>query len=89
MTVRGWAAGQQWRLYAPGGGGVPLTRTLTAGAGLTGGGSLAADRVFNAVGNADGSIVVTPDDIQVGVLATDAQHGNRGGARRGGQPVGS
>jgi phage-related tail fiber protein len=33
-----------------------------------------------AVGaNADGSIAVSPDDIKVGVLATDAQHGNRGG----------
>jgi hypothetical protein len=33
-----------------------------------------------AVGaNADGSIVVNADDIRVGVLATDAQHGVRGG----------
>lgn len=54
-------------------------RTLTAGAGLTGGGDLSADRTFNAVAHADGSIVVNADDIQVGVLATDVQHGNRGG----------
>jgi hypothetical protein len=58
---------------------VPSSRTLTAGAGLTGGGDLSADRTFNVVGNADGSIVVNANDIQVGVLATDAQHGNRGG----------
>jgi hypothetical protein len=31
------------------------------------------------VAHADGSIVVNANDIQVGVLATDAQHGNRGG----------
>lgn len=53
-------------------------RTLTAGAGLTGGGSLSADRTFDVVANADGSIVVNANDLQVGVLATDAQHGNRG-----------
>jgi hypothetical protein len=58
---------------------VPTTRTLTAGAGLTGGGDLSANRTFDVVANADGSIVVNADDIQVGVLATDAQHGNRGG----------
>ena len=57
----------------------PLTRNLTAGAGLTGGGTLAADRTFNVIANADGSIVVNADDVQVGVLATDAQHGTRGG----------
>ena len=54
-------------------------RTLTAGAGLTGGGDLSADRTFDVVANADGSIVVNADDIQVGILATDAQHGVRGG----------
>jgi len=58
---------------------VPTTRTVTAGAGLTGGGALSADRTLDVVANADGSIVVNADDIQVGVLATDAQHGNRGG----------
>jgi len=62
-----------------GGGGVPTSRLLTAGAGLTGGGTLAADRTFNVAANADGSITVNADDIQVGVLATDAQHGLRGG----------
>ena len=60
-------------------GAVPDSRTLTAGNGLTGGGTLAADRTFNVAANADASIVVNPDDIQVGVLATDAQHGERGG----------
>ena len=58
---------------------VPTTRTLTAGAGMTGGGDLSANRTFNVIANADGSITVNADDIQVGVLASDAQHGNRGG----------
>ena len=57
----------------------PTGRNLTAGAGLTGGGDLTADRTFDVVANADGSIVVNPDDLQVGVLATDGQHGSRGG----------
>lgn len=52
---------------------------LTAGAGLTGGGNLTADRTFNVIAHSDASIVVNPDNIQVGVLATDAQHGTRGG----------
>lgn len=58
---------------------VPLTRILTAGNGLTGGGDLTADRTFDVVANADGSIIANANDIQVGVLATDGQHGNRGG----------
>lgn len=58
---------------------VPLTLTLTAGAGLTGGGDLSANRTFDVVANADGSMVINANDIQVGILATDAQHGNRGG----------
>jgi hypothetical protein len=53
--------------------------TITAGAGLTGGGSLAANRTLAVGANADGSITVNADDIQVGILATDAQHGARGG----------
>lgn len=59
--------------------GTPTSRVLTAGAGLVGGGNLTADRVFAVGANADGSIQVNADDIQVGVLATDAQHGTRGG----------
>lgn len=58
---------------------VPQTRNLTAGAGLTGGGNLTADRTFDVVANADGSMVVNANDIQVGVLATDGQHGSRSG----------
>jgi hypothetical protein len=60
--------------------GLPATAvaTVTAGAGLINSGS-ATNPVLDVVGNADGSIVVNPDDVQVGVLATDAQHGNRGG----------
>ncbi len=53
--------------------------TMTAGAGLTGGGDLSANRTFNVVANADGSIIVNANDIQVGVLANDGQHGARGG----------
>jgi hypothetical protein len=44
---------------------VPQTRTLTAGAGMTGGGDLSADRTFDVGANADGSIVVNANDIQV------------------------
>src|SRR5688500_6711422 len=55
-----------------------VTRQIIAGAGLTGGGDLSANRTLNISAHADGSIVVNADDIQVGVLATDAQHGNRG-----------
>lgn len=47
---------------------------VVAGAGLTKTGN-----TLDVIANADGSIVVNADDIQVGVLATDGQHGNRGG----------
>jgi len=60
-------------------GAVPATRQIIAGAGMTGGGDLSADRTLNVVANADGSITVNANDLQVGILATDAQHGNRGG----------
>lgn len=49
--------------------GVFTTRNLIAGSGLAGGGTLAADRTFN-VGTADGTIIVNPDTIQVGVITT-------------------
>jgi hypothetical protein len=58
---------------------VPNTRIVDSGAGLTGGGDLSVDRIIDVGAHPDGSIVVNPDDIQVGVLATDAQHGVRGG----------
>lgn len=51
------------------------TNPLVAGAGLV----ESPANTFNVVANADGSIVVNANDVQVGVLATDAQHGNRGG----------
>lgn len=70
-------------------GDVPVSRTITAGAGLTGGGDLSADRTINVVANADASIVVNADDIQVGVLATDAQHGARGGGTQHSAATGS
>ena len=57
---------------------VPNTIQVIAGAGLTGGGDLSANRTINVIANADNSITVNADDIQVGILATDAQHGNRG-----------
>jgi hypothetical protein len=47
---------------------------ITAGAGLTKTGN-----TVNVIANADGSITVNADDVQVGILATDAQHGTRGG----------
>lgn len=62
-----------------GSGGVAPTVQVIAGAGLTGGGNLSSDVTINAAANADGSIVVNANDIQVGTLATDAQHGTRGG----------
>jgi|GEM_PF-3424475 len=58
---------------------VPAARTVTAGNGLTGGGALSGNITLTVAPNADGSIVVAADSIGVGVLATDAQHGARGG----------
>ncbi len=60
---------------------VPQTRTLTPGAGLVGSAALdlSANRTLDVGANGDGSIVVNANDVQVGILATDAQHGNRGG----------
>lgn len=43
------------------------TTTMTAGAGLTGGGDLSANRTFN-VAAADGTIIVNADSIQVGTV---------------------
>ena len=55
-------------------------RVLVGGAGLTlTDGGAGGNATLDVGANADGSIVVNADDIQVGVLATDAQHGNRGG----------
>jgi hypothetical protein len=48
---------------------------ITAGAGLT-----KTANTLDVVANADASIFVNANDIQVGILATDAQHGNRGGS---------
>lgn len=50
-------------------GAVPDTRQIIAGAGLTGGGTLAADRTIN-VATADGTITVNADSIQVGTIQT-------------------
>lgn len=58
--------------------GAQPNQTVTAGDGLTGGGAGAAITV-DVAANADGSIVVNADDVQVGILASDAQHGSRGG----------
>jgi hypothetical protein len=46
------------------------SRNLTAGAGMTGGGDLSADRTFDVVANADGTIVVNANDVQAGVMQT-------------------
>lgn len=45
-----------------------VARSLVAGAGLTGGGDLSADRTFNVVADADGTITVTADAVKVGTL---------------------
>lgn len=58
---------------------VPNTRTITAGNGLSGGGDLSSNRTISAAAHADASIAVSAAGIQVGVLASDAQHGSRGG----------
>lgn len=57
---------------------VPTSLQIIAGQGLTGGGALTTDRSLSVGANADGSIVVNADDIQVGVIS-DAQHGTRSG----------
>lgn len=45
----------------------PASRTLTAGAGMTGGGDLSANRTFDVVAG-DATIVVHADDIVAGVM---------------------
>ncbi len=67
-AVRGWVGADQRdaRLVEAalaGGIGVPTSRTITAGAGLTGGGSLAADRTLD-VAAADASITVNANSIE-------------------------
>lgn len=54
--------------------GYVVSQATIAGNGLTKSGN-----TINVVANADGSIVSNADDIQIGTLATDGQHGNRGG----------
>jgi len=67
-----------------GGGGVPVTRLITSGAGLTGGGTLAADRTL-AVGAGTG-ITVNADDVAVdtSVVAVAARQIISGGGLTGG-----
>lgn len=55
---------------------VPTTRQVIAGAGLTGGGALSADIAID-ISSGDGSIIVNPNNITVGVI-NDTQHGSRG-----------
>jgi hypothetical protein len=50
-----------------------------AGSFTDGAGLVKTGNQLDVVANADGSIVVNANDVQVGVLATDAQHGVRGG----------
>lgn len=56
---------------------VPQSRSLTAGNGMVGGGTLASNQSFDIV-TEDNSIVVNADSIRVGVV-NDTQHGTRGG----------
>jgi phage-related tail fiber protein len=51
-----------------------LDAAVVAGAGL-----VRAGTTLNVVADADASIVVAADSLKVGTLATDAQHGTRGG----------
>lgn len=77
-TIAVGATAQTWEeLITSSVSAVPSSRLVTAGAGLTGGGSLAADRTIDVVAG-DASIVVAADSIAVGVIS-DAQHGTRGG----------
>ena len=48
---------------------VPTSRTVTAGAGLTGGGNLTADRTLDVIGST--SIIVSADDVQRAALTGD------------------
>jgi hypothetical protein len=52
--------------------------TITAGAGLTGGGTTASNMSID-VAATDGSIAVAANSIGVGVLQNDGQHGSLGG----------
>lgn len=67
----GWAVALQEMIDevdAGAAGAVPPGRILTAGAGLTGGGDLSADRTFDVVVNADGGLIVTANEMQLGAL---------------------
>lgn len=85
FVLSGTANGKTgWALFTPG----PIVLGTTAlaftqifgpGSFVAGAGLTQSGNVLNVAANADGSIVVNAD-IQVGVLATDAQHGARGGA---------
>jgi hypothetical protein len=52
---------------------------VTAASVIAGDGLAQSGPTVNVVANADGSIIANPDDVQIGTLATDAQHGTRGG----------
>lgn len=52
-------------------GGVPTSRTITAGTGLTGGGTLAADRTLGLASIADGSVLANTSGAAAAPVATD------------------
>jgi hypothetical protein len=60
-------AGAQTNLQVP-----PTSRAVAAGAGMAGGGTLAADMTLNVVATTDGGLIVNADDIQVDRANTTA-----------------
>lgn len=83
------------KLAGVGVGAPPASRTITAGAGLTGGGDLSTSRTIDVVA-ADGTIIVAANDIKVGTvpagqvsgLATVATSGSASDLGAGALPVG-
>ena len=66
------------------------SHTVTAGSGLSGGGSLSStDIAVSVKAHADASVAVSAAGVQVGILASDSQHGLRGGGTQHAQVTGA